>query len=804
MRLALTAVLPLICAIATAAPTRSVRDGVYSAEQAWRGKVAYESKCARCHGDALLGGENSPPLVDHDFLDKWNGQTVGRLVELTRKTMPFDGPGTLSLQQCTDITAYLLSVNGFATGKDDLVPDPEVLRQISIQPKLRDFAASNPPSVPHAIPATTQQGEWRYYGGDAGSTKYSPLDQIDVTNVKQLQIAWRWKAENFGPRPDYNWEVTPLMIGGVLYFTAGSRRDAIAVDAATGETLWMYRLNEGERGDRAVRTQNRGLAYWSDGRNDRRILLVSPGFQLVALDAQTGVPIPSFGRNGIVELTEGLDRDVVKPGQIGSSSPAIVIRDVVVVGAALAAGSAPASKSNVPGYIRGYDVRTGKRIWTFRTIPHPGEPGNETWLNDSWQYTGNTGAWAPLSGDEELGYVYIPVEMPTGDFYGAARLGDNLYADSLLCLDARTGKRVWHFQTVHHDLWDWDLSSAPILADITVDGKRIKAVAQVTKQAFTFVFDRVTGKPVWPIEERPVPQSSVPGEKTSPTQPFPTKPAPFDRQGITADDLIDFTPELKAEALKIVAQYQTGPLYLPPRVRDAGGKLGALILPHHTGGANWPGGAFDPETGILYVSSLTNPDALALSVADPKRSDMGYIASMRSRGEAERPADPAGGRPRFSVLGEGSIRPNIGPQGLPLVKPPWGRITAIDLNTGEHVWMIANGDAPEAVKSNPALKGLDLSNVLKNAGKPERSPLLVTRTLLFGADGSGLFNAGPDAGGRIFRAIDKKTGAIIHEMALPASTTGVPMTYMVDGKQYIVVATGARGVAAELVALALP
>ena len=646
------------------------------------------------------------------------------------------------------------------------------------------------------------KGEWRYYGGDAGNTKYSPLDQIHAANVKQLEIQWRWKAENFGPRPDYNWEVTPLMIGSVLYFTAGSRRDAVAVDAATGETLWMYRLDEGERGERAVRTQNRGLAYWTDGKADERILLISPGYQLIALNAKTGVPIPGFGKNGIVELTEGLDRELVKPGQIGSSSPAIVIRDVVVVGAAHAAGTAPGSKENVPGYIRGFDVRTGKRIWTFRTIPRPGELGNDTWANASWKYTGNTGAWAPLSGDEELGYVYIPVEMPTGDFYGGTHLGDNLFSDSLICLDARTGKRIWHFQTIHHDVWDWDLSSAPILADITVDGKKIKAVAQVTKQAFTFVFDRVTGKPVWPIEELPVPQSDVPGEKTSPTQPFPTKPKPFDRQGITVDDLIDFTPELKAEAIKIANQYRFGPLYLPPMVRNTDGKLGTLILPHHTGGANWPGGALDPETGIMYVSSVTNPDALSLILADPKRSDMIYVGGGGGRRPAGGPGlgvSPQGGMPRFSNT-EGAVRPNIGPQGLPLVKPPWGRITAIDLNTGDHVWMIANGDVPTAVKNHPALKSVDL----KNTGKPERSPLLVTKTLLFGADGSGLFNAGPGAGGKMLRAIDKRTGQVIHEFALPASTTGIPMTYMVGDRQYIVVATGARGVPAELIALAVP
>ena len=644
------------------------------------------------------------------------------------------------------------------------------------------------------------KGEWRWYGGDPGNTKYSPLDQIDAKNVKELEIVWRWKADNFGPTPDYNWEVTPLMIGGVLYFTAGSRRDVVAVDAATGETLWMYRLDEGERGDRAPRRQNRGLAYWTDGKNDARLILITPGYQLVALDAKTGRPIPTFGKNGIVELTEGLDRDVVKPGQIGSSSPAIVVRDVVVVGAAMIAGTAPPSKTHVPGYIRGFDVRTGQRIWTFKTIPRPGEFGHDTWEGGSWQYTGNTGAWAPLAADEELGYVYIPVEAPTGDFYGGHRLGDNLFSDSLVCLDAKTGRRVWHFQLIHHDIWDWEPSSAPMLADITVGGKRIKAVAQVTKHAFTFVFDRVTGAPVWPIEERPVPQTDVPGERTAPTQPFPTRPAPYDRQGVTTDDLIDFTPELKAEAIELLGHYKTSTNpFLPPIVAGTDGKLASLWLPHHTGGANWPGGAVDPETGIMYVSSVTNADAVALQKADPKRSDMAYVAVFGAHPGAPSSAAQTAAAP---VAGESAGRPSFGPRGLPLVRPPWGRITAIDLNTGDHVWMIANGDAPDVVKSHPALKGLGLD--LSKAGKPERSPLLVTKTLLFGADGSGLFSAGPGSGGRMFRAIDKKTGAIVHEMELPASTTGIPMTYMVDDRQYIVVAIGARGVPAELVALAVP
>jgi quinoprotein glucose dehydrogenase len=651
-----------------------------------------------------------------------------------------------------------------------------------------------------ALPAAAQQGakngEWRFYGGDAGTTKYSPLDQINAANVKDLKIVWQWRAENFGKRPDINWEVTPLMVGGVLYFTAGARRDVLAVDAATGETLWMYRIDEGPRGAVVARANNRGVAYWTDGKGDNRILLITPGFQLIALNAKNGAPLAGFGKDGIVDLTEGLDREVVKPGQIGSSSPAIVIRDTVVTGAALLTGTAPVSKTNVPGYVRGFDVRTGKKLWTFRTIAQAGEFGNDTWEDGSAKYTGNTGAWAPLSGDEELGYAYIPVEAPTGDFYGGNRHGNNLFSDSLVCLDARTGKRIWFYQLVHHDIWDWDVAAPPILLDITVDGKRIKAVAQVTKQAFTYVFDRVTGAPVWPIVERPVPQSSVPGERTALTQPFPTKPAPFDRQGTSLDDLIDFTPALKAEAVKIASQYQMGPLYTPPIVADANGKLGILMLPNHVGGGNWPGGAADAETGILYVASVTNQDTLAVSAADPKRSDMGYVGggSRGGRGgSAEGPSRSDDGEPA-------AARSNIGPQGLPLIKPPWGRITAIDLNSGEHLWMAANGEAPDYIKNHPAMKGIDLSNT----GKPSRALLMVTKTLLFAPEGNSLFAAAPGGGGNMFRVLDKKTGKLIHQMALPATATGIPMTYMVNGRQFIVVAVGAPGIPAELIALALP
>ena len=614
-------------------------------------------------------------------------------------------------------------------------------------------------------------GEWRHYGGDAAGTKYSPLDQINASNVNRLQIAWRWKTANLGQSPDYNWQATPLMIGDTLYFTAGSQRSAVAIDAASGDTKWTYTHDEGDRGRRAVRTNNRGLAYWSDAAGNGRVLLITPGYQLLALDAKTGKPIPTFGNAGVVELWDGLDRKV-EINQIGSSSPAMIVGDVAVVGAAMLGGTAPATMKQVPGYIRGYDVRTGKLLWTFHTIPQGTEFGVETWQEESWKYTGNTAVWAPMSADLDLGYVYLPVETPTGDYYGGHRPGDNLFGDSVVCLDAKTGKRIWHFQLIHHDIWDWDTASAPVLLDVTVDGRPRKIVAQVTKQGFTYVFDRLTGDPIWPIVERPVPQSDVPGEKTSATQPFPTKPAPFDRQGVTENDLIDFTPELKAEAVRIASQFKMGPLYTPPIVAGTGGKQGTLTVPHNQGAANWESAAADPETGILYVPSVTNWWASALTEGGT-RSDMKYVGRS-TRVDA--------------------------PLGLPLIKPPWGRITAIDLNTGNHVWIVPNGQVPDYIKNSPVLAGVDLSG----GGNPERAPLLVTKTLLFAGDGPGLFSSGPQGGGKKFRALDKKTGKTLFEMELPGNETGLPMTFMAGGKQYIVVAVGARNFPAELVALALP
>ena len=614
-------------------------------------------------------------------------------------------------------------------------------------------------------------GEWRHYGGDAGGTKYSALDQINASNVNKLQIVWRWKTSSLNQAPDYNWQATPLMIGDTLYFTAGSLRSAVAIDAQSGDTKWTYTHDEGDRGRRAVRNNNRGLAYWSDGAGNGRILLITPGYQLIALDSKTGKAIPGFGKDGVVELWDGLDREV-KINEIGSSSPALIVGDVVVVGNAMLGGTAPATMKQVPAYIRGYDARTGKLLWTFHTVPQGTEFGVETWKEDSWKYTGNTGAWAPISADPELGYVYLPIETPTGDYYGGHRPGDNLFGNSIVCLDAKTGKRIWHYQLIHHDIWDWDTASAPVLLDVTVDGRARKIVAQVTKQGFTYVFDRVTGDPIWPIVERAVPQSDVPGEKTAATQPFPTKPAPFDRQGVTESDLIDLTPELKAEALRIASQFKMGPLYTPPIVTGTDGKLGTLTVPHNQGAANWQSAAADPETGVLYIPSVTNWWASGLAEGGT-RSDMRYV------GRSTR------------------VEP---PLGLPLIKPPWGRITAIDMNTGNHLWMVPNGQPPDYVKNHPALAGIDVSGF----GNPERAPLLITRTLLFSGDGAGLFSSGPQGGGRKFRALDKKTGKTLFEMELPGNETGLPMTFMAGGKQFIVVAVGARNFPAELVALALP
>jgi quinoprotein glucose dehydrogenase len=613
----------------------------------------------------------------------------------------------------------------------------------------------------------TQYGEWRFNGGDGGSTKYAPYTQINTQNVADLEVAWRWKAVTSGENPDYNYEATPIMIGGVLYVSTGASEVA-AVDAGTGKTIWVF--TPGNVNGRRPGSSGRGVAYWESG-SDQRIFHNSIDGRLFAIDANTGKLCTEFGRNGVVHLKNQLsDRPVPR---VGSSSPAIVVGDVVVVQVVASIGAS--TKEAIPGHIRGYDARTGERLWIFHTVPQAGEFGVETWQNESWKYTGNAGVWTLLSADQELGYVYLPLETATNDWYGGHRVGDNLFAESLVCLNAKTGERVWHYQTIHHGLWDYDLPAAPVLCNITVNGRNIKAVAQVTKQGFCFVFDRVTGKPVWPIHETPVPQSKVSGEFSSPTQPIPSKPAPFEPQGISEDNLFDLTPELHKEAKAIAAQYEMGTLFTPPSLLGANGKQGTLALPGYGGGANWPGASLDVEEGILYIPSVTVPIVMAV----------------------DRPPDT--GRSNMDYVRVGPIYP-AGPDGLPLVKPPWGRITAIDLNTGEHLWMVPNGGAPKAVRDHPALKEIDTSSMGQNG----RAGALVTKTLLFVGEGGGLRGGGKGGGGPMLRAYDKKTGIVIAEHKLPGGTTGVPMSYMHEGKQYICVAIGAEDLEAELVALALP
>src|SRR5204863_4662541 len=407
----------------------------------------------------------------------------------------------------------------------------------------------------------------------------------------KLQVAWRFKTDNLGPTPEGNLEGTPLMVRGVMYATAGTRRTVVALDPATGELLWKYSENEGARGAAAPRQlSGRGLAYWSDGREER-ILYVTPGYRLIALDAKTGIPSATFGVKGVVDLKLDDDQEMdLVTGEIGLHSTPIVAKNVVIVGAAHKTGANPKSRRNEKGYVRGFDVRTGKRLWIFHTIPGPGEFGNDTWEKDSWSYTGNAGVWAQISVDEDLGIAYLPVELPTGDYYGGHRPGVGLFGESLVAVDLKTGKRRWHYQLVHHGIWDMDIPCAPILADITANGRTIKAVAQPTKQNYLYVFNRETGEPIWPIEERPVAKGDVPGEWYATTQPFPTKPPAYDRQGVSIDDLVDFTPELRTEAEKIASRYKLGPIFTPPTVSKVEGPLGTLSMPGATGGTNWPGG----------------------------------------------------------------------------------------------------------------------------------------------------------------------------------------------------------------------
>ena len=605
-------------------------------------------------------------------------------------------------------------------------------------------------------------GAWPAYGGDAGSSKYAPLDQITADNIDQLQVAWQWTSPD-GPVLSENglgvgaFKATPIMVHGVLYVRT-SLSIVAAIVAATGEQLWEFDPRSWEAGRPTnLGFNTRGVAHWSDGEAEH-IFVATGDAHLWAVDAWTGRPVNNFGTDGRIDLTEGLRRAVPRRAyQV--ISPPLVVGDVVIVGSSISDG--PRYMTAPPGDIRAFDVRTGEEVWRFNTVPEKDEYGVETWEDDSWTYTGNTNVWSIMSADLDLGIVYLPIGTPTNDWYGGHRLGDNLFAESLVAVDAVTGERVWHYQLVHHGLWDYDIPAAPTLVDITVDGRPIRAVAQVTKQGFVYVFDRVTGEPVWPIEERPVPQSTVPGERVSPTQPFPTKPPAFEPQGVTSDDLINFTPELRAEAEAILSEFDYGPLFTPPSER------GTINMPGWGGGANWQGAAFDPETGYLYVPSRTGPMVGQLVEADPERSDFRYR--------------------------RGGGRSLAGPQELPLFKPPYARLTAYDLNNGERAWMVPHGDG--------------IRQRLIDMGIPDPGPVggggftgpLLTENLLF------LGHSGRRATGQppVLRAFDKETGAVVHATELPVTPSGTPMTYMAEGRQFIVMAYGS-GEESGLIGLALP
>ncbi len=641
-----------------------------------------------------------------------------------------------------------------------------------------------------AAPAHAQygatNGEWPTYAGDLGGTKYSPLDQIDATNFSDLEIAWRWASPDGSldldalreARPEIgirNFKATPLMVGGTVYISTPLVQSA-AIDAGTGETRWVFNpesyLSDPYPHAMVLSFNSRGLAYWTDGTAERLFYGTNDGY-LLAVDAKTGRPVRSFGDNGRVDLMEDIPRAVRGTTDsrgyswLGVASPPIVAHDVVVTPTIIS--DLPIAKEAPPGWVKGIDARTGDTKWTFRTVPQGDDFGVDSWQNDSWRYSGNTNVWSMLSVDDELGYIYLPTGTPTSDYYGGHRVGDNLFAESLVALDIETGQRMWHFQAVHHGVWDYDFPTHPNLVDVTVDGRPIKAIAQVSKQGFTYVFDRLTGEPVWPIEERAVDtDTNIEGEVLAPTQPFPTKPPPFEDLGATLDQLVDFTPEIRAMAVEAVRNYRLGGLFTPPMAPVAGGVQASIQRPAIAGGANWMGSAVDPETGVLYV-----PSENAFSV-------MRY----------SRPEGADGSNLDFTIGGFDTAP--LMPQGLPLFKPPYSRITAIDLNTGDHAWMQPNGNG-DRYRNHPMLRDLDLPPL---GGEGRGGPVL-TKTLLVSA----LTAGGSDGGPRLV-ARDKTTGAIVGSVDLPAGAIGTPMTYMHQGTQYIALTIG--GDVPELIALRLP
>jgi quinoprotein glucose dehydrogenase len=698
---------------------------------------------------------------------------------------------------------------------------------------------------------STKNGEWAYYTADVKGTRYSPLDQITAGNFNQLEVAWRFKTDNLGTRPEFKLEGTPLMVKvggqGMVFATGGTRRSVVALDARSGELMWVYSLREGARAVAAPRQlSGRGLSYWTDGKGDDRVIFVTTGYHMVSLNAKTGAPVRGFGKDGVLDLKVGAlvgkgEQINLETGEIGLHSTPTVAKDVVIVGSSFREGLTVKTHNNTKGLVRAYDVRSGKLLWTFNTIPHPGEFGADTWEKESWSQNGNTGVWSQITVDEEAGLVYLPVEDPTSDLYGGHRPGNNLFGDSLVCVDLKTGVRKWHFQIVHHPIWDYDMPAAPILLDINVNGKPVKAVAQATKQGMLYVFDRITGQPVWPIEERPVPQTDVPGEKTAPTQPFPTKPPAYSRNGVLESDLLDFTPELHAQGVEQAKRYRLGPVFLPAVVSKAEGPLAALTSGTLSGGVNWPGSAADPETHWFYTHACNACLAPLGLVAPPKEfSDLDYVmgtagqtfrpilgggegsaadAPQPTRGAAP-PAPPpapattggaaeagrggAGRGGRGAGGGGGGAEGGFGGggtivQGLPILKPPYGVVVGINLDKGTLEWSTPHGDTPDAVRNNPALRGMNIPKT----GQTGNVGVVVTKTLVIVGDPT--VTTTPDhPRGAMLRAYDKVNGKEVGAVFMPAAQSGSPMTYSIDGRQYVVVAVSGGNYSGEYIAYALP
>jgi len=680
---------------------------------------------------------------------------------------------------------------------------------------------------------STKNGEWPMYTADLKGSKYSPLDQINADNFNKLEVAWRFKTDNLGPRPENKLEGTPIMVKGVVYATGGTRRAVVALDAKTGEEKWVYSLDEGKRAMRSPRAlSGRGLSYWTDGKGDDRIVFVTIGYRLVELNAKTGQPIPGFGNGGMVDLKEGVvygkDKQIeLEGGEIGLHSTPTVVNDTIIIGSSMAEGLGYRYSTNSKGLVRAFNAKTGKQIWRFNTIPYPGQPGNETWENGSWEWTGNTGVWTQISVDPELGLVYLPVESPTIDTYGGNRPGNDLYAESLVCVDLKTGVQKWHFQLVHHPIWDHDISSAPLLIDATIDGKPRKLVAQPTKQAYLYTFDRITGQPIWPMPETAVPQSDVPGEKTSKTQPIPTKPPAYSRPFLSHADIVDFTPELHQQALDNLKSYRWEETPFIPPTMDGKEWKGAINMGNTVGGINWPGASFDPETGIFYGqannSSVTteeiseayyatvNPQTQAANRKaiweanpggmPPPAPGMAPVPEAGGRGGAGRGGAP-GGAAGAGGGGRGRGGLNTGMQGIPVIKPPYGVLTAIDLNTGDIKFRVPHGDTPDNIRNSAALKGVDPAKI-EHLGQPGSVGLFVTKTLVVVGDPTVTSPPGRPRGAML-RAYNKVTGAEVGAIWMPAAQSGSPMTYMVDGKQYIIVAVSGGAYTGEYIAYKLP